>query len=195
MIRRTKANAVERLGDEELMALVRRQDARAFEALYDRHGGPAYSLAYRIVGSTQAAEDVTQEAFLSIWRSRTAYDPARGGVRTWLLGVVRNRAVDALRRNASPTRRLDADDDDAMAAQPAPERTDVEALRHEQARELRGALRTLPTDQLEVITLAYFGGFTQSEIAQMLGAPLGTVKGRMRLALEKVRSTMEEVVA
>src|SRR3954447_22992378 len=92
------ASALERLADEELMALVDRKDPDAFEVFYDRHSGAAYSLAYRIVGESGAAEDVTQEAFLSIWRSRARYDRARGSVRAWVLGAVRNRAVDLLRR-------------------------------------------------------------------------------------------------
>src|SRR3954469_7043464 len=94
-------DALQRLADEDLMPLVERNDAGAFELVYDRHGGAAYSLAYRIVGDRGTAEDVTQEAFLSVWRSGARYDRTRGSVRTWLLGVVRNRAIDALRRQAT----------------------------------------------------------------------------------------------
>jgi RNA polymerase sigma-70 factor, ECF subfamily len=91
---RLDTDVLHRLADEDLMPLVERKDAAAFELVYDRHGGAAYSLAYRIVGDRNTAEDVTQEAFLSLWRSGTKYDRARGSVRTWLLGVVRNRAID-----------------------------------------------------------------------------------------------------
>src|ERR687885_1639286 len=96
---------IPRLGDEELMELVAGGDARAFEALYDRHGGPAFSLAYRMVGNRVIAEDITQEAFLSIWRSRLRYQSERGSVRTWVLGIVHHRAIDALRRNLVHERR------------------------------------------------------------------------------------------
>ena len=185
---------LERLADEELMTLVDRKDPDAFEVFYDRHGGAAYSLAHRIVGDPGMAEDVTQEAFLSLWRSGARYDPARGGVRGWVLGVVRNRAIDALRRGARPAPKLDLDDEAALESQPAGERTEVEAIRRETARRLRQALRILPREQSQVIELAYFGGFSHSEIAEMLGAPLGTIKGRMRLGLEKIRVTLAEAL-
>ena len=185
-------DAMQKLADEDLMTLVERKDPGAFEILYDRHGGAAYSLAHRIVGDPGAAEDVTQEAFLSIWRSGARFDPARGSVRSWTLGVVRNRSIDALRRQAGKAPKLDFDDDPALAAQPAGELTDSEAIRRETARRVRGAMRELPEEQSEVIGLAYFGGFTHSEIAQMLSMPLGTVKGRMRLGLEKIRLSLAE---
>ena len=185
-------DAMQKLADEDLMTLVERKDPGAFEILYDRHGGAAYSLAHRIVGDPGAAEDVTQEAFLSIWRSGARFDPARGSVRSWTLGVVRNRSIDALRRQAGKAPKLDYDDDAALVAQPADELTDSEAIRRETARRVRGAMRELPEEQSEVIGLAYFGGFTHSEIAQMLSMPLGTVKGRMRLGLEKIRLSLAE---
>jgi len=176
------------------MAVVDRKQAAAFEVLYDRHGGAAYSLAYRIVGDRLAAEDVTQEAFLSIWRSNARFDRARGSVRSWVLSVVRNRAIDALRRGAGNAPKLDHDDESVIEAEPAEERTETEALRRETSRELQGALRELPDDQSQVIRLAYFGGFSHSEIAEMLGMPLGTVKGRMRLGLEKIRVQLAEAL-
>jgi len=183
---------MERLADEELMAVVDRKEPAAFAVLYDRHGGAAFSLAYRIVGDRTSAEDVTQEAFLSIWRSNARFDRARGSVRSWVLSVVRNRAIDALRRGAGRAPKLDRDDDGALEARAAEERTDVEAIRRETSRELRGALDQLPDDQSQVIQLAYFGGFSHSEIAEMLSMPLGTVKGRMRLGLEKIRTQFAE---
>jgi RNA polymerase sigma-70 factor (ECF subfamily) len=190
-----RPEAVQRLADDELMTLVQRRDPVAFEVFYDRQAGAAFSLAYRMVGDRAAAEDVVQESFLSIWRSRARYDSARGGVRAWTLSVVRNRAIDALRRGSLPSRRLDSDDDEVLAEQPAGERTEVEALRRETARELRGALAELPEEQSRVIELAFFGGFTHSEIARTLGMPLGTVKGRLRLGLEKVRASLAEAPA
>ena len=184
-----------RLGDEELMAVVDRKDPRAFEALYDRHGGAAYSLAYRIVGDRDLAEDTTQEAFLSIWRSKARYDRARGSVRSWLLSVVRNRAIDALRRGGANAPKLDHDDQALLDVREADERTETEAIRRETSRELRSALDALPEDQSRVIELAYFGGFTHSEIAEMISLPLGTVKGRMRLGLEKIRAEIAEAIS
>lgn len=187
-----KRHELQRLADEDLMTLVDRKDPLAFEVFYDRHGAPAYSLAQRIVGDAQLAEDVTQEAFLSIWRSKAGYDAARGSVRSWSLGIVRNRAIDALRRAATPAPRLDLDDEVTLEAQPSERLTDTEAIRRETARRVRGALSGLPREQSQVIELAYFGGFSQSEIAEMLGIALGTVKGRMRLGLEKVRAGIAE---
>jgi RNA polymerase sigma-70 factor, ECF subfamily len=191
-VRREKA---ERLADEELMPLVGRKDPEAFEVLYDRHGGAAYSLAYRIVGDRAAAEEVTQEAFISVWRSGARFDAARGSVRSWLLSVVRNRAIDFLRSRAGKAPKLTFDDDAVLEARPAAERTEDEALQRETAAEVRGALGKLPGEQSKVIELAYFGGFSHSEIARILGLPMGTVKGRMRLGLEKIRGELAEGLA
>jgi len=174
------------------MPLIGAKDPGAFEVFYDRHGGVAFSLAYRIVGERGAAEDVVQEAFISIWRSGARYDAARGSVRSWTLGIVRNRAIDALRSKAGKGPKLDFDDDSILEHRPAAELTEAEALRRETGRELRGALGELPGEQSRVIELAYFGGFSQSEIARMLDVPLGTVKGRMRLGLEKIRGELAE---
>src|SRR4051795_7183327 len=128
MGRRHDQRAIERLADEELMVLVDEKDPAAFEVFYDRHGGAGYSLAHRIVGDRSGAEDVTQEAFLSIWRSSARYDPARGSVRSWTLGIVRNRAIDALRRASGPAPKLDLDDDLVLDSQRSPELTDAEAI-------------------------------------------------------------------
>src|SRR5437588_4140173 len=177
------------LGDEDLRQLVARADPRAFETIYERHSTAVFSLAYRICGVRGTAEEIAQEAFLSIWRSGARYDRARGSVRTWLLGIVHNRAIDMLRRTAVHERRR-AGDEQAAEVLEAPDRTDVEAARRETARSVRALIDELPTDQRRVVELAYFGGFTHEEIAQMLDAPVGTVKGRMRLALEKMRSSM-----
>ncbi len=173
------------------MQLVQAGDARAFEVVYDRHGGAAFSLAYRMVGNRGVAEDITQEAFLSIWRSRFRYQSERGSVRTWVLGIVHHRTIDALRRNLVHERRR-ASVDGLEEREEASELTDVEAVRRDEARTVRSALGSLPSDQSRVIQLAYFGGFTHSEIADMLEMPIGTVKGRMRLGLEKLRRALGE---
>ena len=183
-----------RLADEELMQAVQAGDAMAFETIYDRHGGAAFSLAYRIVGTRSAAEDATQDAFLAIWRSRVRYQPARGSVRNWILGIVHNRTIDALRRNqVHAKRRADAEGLEERKA--AAELTDVEAFRRDDQRKVRAAIETLPEAQLRVIELAYFGGFTHSQIAEMLDEPVGTVKGRMRLGLEKLRHELVGAMA
>jgi RNA polymerase sigma-70 factor, ECF subfamily len=179
------------LADEDVMQLVRRGDARAFEVIYERHSGAAFSLAYRMMGTRSGAEDVTQDAFLSMWRSGARYDRARGSVRTWVLGIVHHRAIDALRRATVHDRRR-AGDEGIEERFEARERTDVEAARREEATTVRGALSSLPADQSQVIELAYFGGFTHTEIADMLDAPVGTIKGRMRLGLKKMRSQLGE---
>jgi RNA polymerase sigma-70 factor (ECF subfamily) len=132
------------------------------------------------------AEDVVQEAFLSLWRSGARYDPMRGSVRSWVLSVVHNRAIDAFRREVVRDQR-DVHDDGIAEQMPSPQRTEVEVERRDEAEQVRGALGELPSDQRQVIELAYFGGFTHSQIAEMLRLPPGTVKGRMRLGLTKMR--------
>src|SRR4051794_12609362 len=179
-------SALQSLADEELMALVAKGQARAFETIYERHGGAAFSLAYRMCGSSSVAEDVAQEAFLSIWRSGGRYDRTRGSVRTWVLGIVHNRAIDALRRSVVHERRR-ASDEGLEERFESGDRTDVEVARRDEAQEVRSMLEELPPEQQKVIELAYFGGFTHTEIAEMLQAPIGTIKGRMRLGLEKMR--------
>ena len=179
------------LADEELMQLVYRGNADAFEVVYDRHADAAFSLAMRICGQRSVAEDVVQEAFLSLWRSGARYDRNRGSVRTWTLGIVHNRAIDSLRRRAVRDRGVVADDGIAERM-PARERTELEFARRDEAREIREALGQLPREQSHVIELAYFGGLTHMEIASMLDTPIGTVKGRMRLGLEKMRAALGE---
>jgi len=179
------------LADEELMQLVRRGRPAAFDVVYERHASAAYSLAYRIVGTRNGAEDVSQEAFLSIWRSGARYDRARGSVRTWVLGIVHHRAIDHLRRAMVHNRRR-ASDEGIQERFEAPERTDAEVARRDEARAVRGAMDALPSEQSQVIELAYFGGFTHTEIADMLQTPVGTVKGRMRLGLKKLHERLGE---
>jgi RNA polymerase sigma-70 factor (ECF subfamily) len=175
-----------RLADEELMELTARNDADAFEVVLERHSGAMFSLAYRMCGTRPLAEDVAQESFLALWRNGARYDRARGSVRTWALGITHNRAVDTLRRVGVHARRRASDEDIAERLQ-APESTDGQAIANVASEEVRGALDELPSEQRRVIELAYFGGFTQTEIASMLDTPLGTVKGRMRLGLGKLK--------
>ena len=177
------------LADEDLMQLMRGGNPRAFEAIYERHSGAAFSLAYRMVGRGNVAEDVVQEAFLSIWRSGARYERARGSVRTWVLGIVHHRAIDQLRRSSVHSKRR-ASDEGLEDRLEAGERTDVEVARRDEAQAIRSAMETLPPEQSHVIELAYFGGFTHTEIAEILETPVGTVKGRMRLGLQKLRDRL-----
>jgi RNA polymerase sigma-70 factor (ECF subfamily) len=185
------AHDLRALADEDLMQLVRRGRAPAFEVVYERHASAAFSLAYRIVGTRNGAEDVSQEAFLNIWRSGARYDRSRGSVRTWLLGIVHHRAIDHLRRATVHDKRR-ASDEGMEERFEAPERTDSEVARRDEARTVRKAMEELPAEQSQVIELAYFGGFTHTEIADMLETPVGTVKGRMRLGLKKLRDRLGE---
>lgn len=171
------------------MHLVYDGQAGAFEVLFDRHSDAAFSLAYRMCGRRNMAEDVVQEAFFSLWRSGVQYDPARGSVRSWLLRVVHNRTIDAFRRSSAKDSR-DVHDEQAAERLAASELTDAEVERREDVREVRSALDELPTEQRQVIEMAYFGGFSHSQIAEMLSLPAGTVKGRMRLGLSKLRITL-----
>lgn len=171
------------------MQLVRESDSIAFAVVYERHCDAAFSLAFRMCGKQGIAEDVVQEAFLSLWRSSTRYDHMRGSLRTWVLGIVHNRAIDSLRRGVIQDRGRISDEGIEEHVEAA-ERTDVEVGRRDEAREIRAVLEGLPPDQARVIELAYYGGFTHSEIASMLDTPVGTIKGRMRLGLQKMRSQL-----
>ncbi len=164
-------------------------EARAFEVLFDRHASAAFSLAYRMCGRRTMAEDIVQDTFLSLWRSGARYDRARGSVRSWILGVVHNRAIDAFRRETVRTSR-DVADEGITERMPAADRTEAEVERRDEAEQVRHALVELPPDQRKVIELAYFGGFSHTQIAEMLRLPAGTVKGRMRLGLSKLRLTL-----
>jgi RNA polymerase sigma-70 factor, ECF subfamily len=186
LTRRTNRAPLSRLADEELMQLVGENDAAAFEVVLGRHANAALALAYRMVDPRSLAEDVVQEAFISLWRNGSRYDPTRGSLRNWTLQIVHHRAIDVLRRNSSLDSRRVSDDDLHERLQ-APEQTDVEVGRRDEAREVRSALLQLPREQSRVIELAYFAGFTHTEIASMLDLPEGTVKGRMRLGLQKMR--------
>ncbi len=178
-----------KLADEELMQLVRESDSAAFAVVYERHAAAAFSLAFRMCGKRAAAEDVVQEAFLSLWHSSARYDSTRGSLRTWVLGIVHHRAIDALRRGVVHDRGRVSDEGIEEHLEAA-ERTEQEVSRRDEARELRALLEDLPPEQSRVIELAYYGGFTHTEIAAMLDTPIGTIKGRMRLGLQKMRSQL-----
>jgi RNA polymerase sigma-70 factor, ECF subfamily len=175
--------------DEELMGRVADGDAGAFAAIYDRHAAAALGVARRMIRQQGAAEDVVQEAFLALWRSGT-YHPAKGSVRGFLLRIVHNAAIDHLRRERSrgAGRHVDERFAHPVAADDQPH---VEAERADAARCVREALATLPQPQQESLALAYFGGLTHGEIALAIGVPIGTVKSRLRLGLEKLRPQVD----
>jgi RNA polymerase sigma-70 factor (ECF subfamily) len=175
-----------RLADEDLLTLVERGDADAFEVIYDRHSRVAFSLAFRLLGDRQSAEDLVQDAFLAVWRGASGYASTRGSVRTWLLSILHNRGVDRLRTLGAMSRRQEALEQVELRR---PDEPDAATLGIEQAvaGTVRQELGSLPADQHEVLKLAYYGGFTHNEIAEMLSLPLGTVKSRMRLGLDRLR--------
>ena len=175
------------LSDEALLALCSRADENALGELYDRYGRVAYGLALRIVRDRALAEDAVQEAFLAVWRSAGAFLAEQGKPSTWILTLVHRRAVDLVRREER--RRADPLDD---TDQPTGEATDEEAWLRAQRQVVQEALRKLPAEQREAIELAYYGGFTQSELAERLGLPLGTIKSRMFTGLKRLRELLAE---
>lgn len=174
------------LTDEDLILLAESEDLNAFATLYDRHSRVAYSLAYKMMGERQAAEDLVQEVFLKIWRFGSRYRPGRGSVRTWILSIVHNQGIDQIRSSASRRRMQDRVKTSAPKSQPSDAFS--ETWQNYQREQVREALKTLPAEQLEILELAYFSGRTHVEIAKLLDLPLGTVKGRMRLGLKKLRN-------
>jgi len=178
------------LADEDLIFLAGDGDAQAFAVLYDRHSRAAYSLAYRMMNGRQAAEDLAQDAFLKVWRAATSYRADRGGVRPWILSIVHNRGIDQLHSHAS--RRRTQDKVEASAARSQPSEAFAETWRNLQREQVREALNTLPQEQLKILELAYFSGYTHVEIAELLDLPLGTVKGRMRLGLRKLKKFFKD---
>jgi RNA polymerase sigma-70 factor, ECF subfamily len=173
------------LADEDLISLTAGRDTQALAALYDRHGRVAYSLAYRMMGERQAAEDLVQEAFLKVWRAAGSYRVESASVRTWILSIVHNRGIDMLRSTASRRRTQERVEAQTPASQPS--EAFGETWRNSQREHVREGLRELPPEQLKVLELAYFSGYTHTEIAELLDLPLGTVKGRMRLGFKKMR--------
>lgn len=172
--------------DEELMLCVQADDAAAFGELFDRHATRAWRLARSICHDAGRGEDAVQEAFLSAWRSRAGYDSEAGSVRSWLMTLVRNRAIDSLRREAA-VQRPPLADGDYTGPDPAGASPQEQLIAQSEAAGLRAGLQRLPDAQAEVIALAYYGELSHSEIATRLRLPPGTVKGRMRLGLKKLR--------
>ena len=175
------------LSDEALVALVARSDEVAFAELYDRFGRVAYGLARRILRDDALAEDAVQEGFLAAWRSAPRFVPERAKASTWVLTLVHRRAVDLVRREER--RRAESLEERKEAAGAATD--EAVWLRYERER-VQKALRTLPDQQREALELAYYGGFTQSELAERLGQPIGTIKSRMFTGLSRLRDLLAE---
>ena len=175
------------LSDEAVVALAGRSDESALAELYDRYGRAAYGLAYRVLRDESLAEDAVQEAFLAVWRGAHHFLPEKAKASTWILTLVHRRAVDLVRREQ---RRRTDPIDDHDAATPDGSAEDVAWLRLERER-VQAALKQLPDQQREAIELAYYGGFTQSELAERLGEPLGTIKSRMFAGLARLRELLD----
>jgi RNA polymerase sigma-70 factor, ECF subfamily len=173
--------------DGDLMRRLLADDAVAFSLMYDRHVRAVYGLALRMLRDRTAAEDVAQEAFVALWRNRHSYAPERGTAAAWLLTITRNRAIDVIRRGRGH-RDVGLDGEDECEA---PDRTDEEALRQVEAGVIGVALDALPDAQRRVLELGYFDGLSHREIATRLQVPLGTVKGRMRLGLDKLAGVVD----
>lgn len=180
------ANVLEPESDESVLDRLTRKDTSALDTLYIRYGRIAFALAYRVLDDPEAAEDVVQEAFLAVWRYADSYRPSRGSVRGWLLTIVRNRAIDLLRaREVRPKAGPSVDEMVSLATTEA-DPADV-AMRRIEAATVRDALASLPAEQREAVELAFFAGLSYPEVAERTKAPLGTVKSRMRLAMERLR--------
>jgi RNA polymerase sigma-70 factor (ECF subfamily) len=186
------AKAYRGLQDGQLVELVAERDAGALEALYDRYGKASYSLARRIVADEALAQDVVQEVFLSLWRDASRFDAGRGTVATYLLSMTHHRSVDVVRREENLRRRRTRDE--ALDLQPDPKPgVEADVLAAERRGEVRAALGRLPDAQREALLLAYFGGYTQREVASLVGVPLGTVKTRMAAGMRKLRDALSEI--
>jgi len=176
------------LSDEALVALVARSDEAALTELYDRYGRIAFGLALRVLRDRTLAEDAVQDALLTVWRSATRFVPERASARTWILTLVHRRAVDLVRREQH--RRTESYE--AIELSAAPDSTDETALLSLERARVQEALKKLSDQQREAIELAYYGGFTQSELAERLGEPLGTIKSRMFNGLARLRDMLQE---
>lgn len=187
-----QGDGLDGLDDRALVARVSEGDGAAIEALYKRYGRPCYGLARRILADDQFAQDVVQEVFLTVWRDASKFDTARGSFSSWLLTMTHHKAVDAVRREENLRKRRAAPDalDELESDAPKVEDEVWSLLRRSRVRE---AMQTLPAPQREALTLAYFGGYTQREIAGLTSTPLGTVKTRMLAGMRRLRDALEGI--
>jgi len=185
----------EAMPDDELLAAIGGGDGMALGALYDRYGGLALAVAYRVLGERGAAEDAVQEGFLAVWRHAGGFRAERGSVRSWLLTIVRNAAIDRRRGRAKREEGLLPLDDIEFGLAGSGDDPFVVLAVTLEADQIRRAMAELPGEQREAIELAFFGGLTHLEVSARTGAPLGTIKGRLRLGLKKLRVTLLPVVS
>jgi RNA polymerase sigma-70 factor (ECF subfamily) len=181
------------LDDLELHRRILGRDPAAFEAMYRRYGGVAYGLGLRVTGQATLAQDVVHDSFMALWRAPEAYDPSRGPFRTFFLSLVHHRAVDTVRREERLRRRTErALNPSEVADEDVAEGIVEEAWLAARRGEVRRALGSLPAEQKSVVEMAYFGGYTQAQVAEELGIPLGTVKTRTLAAMRKLRKALQE---
>ena len=178
--------------DTALMQAIQQRVLGALEELYDRHHGKALAVAFRVLEDRSLAEDVVQEAFLAVWRQPEGFRPERGNLRSWFYSIVRHRAIDMTRSGAFKRERLSIDE---VQVEPGAADPWYQVSANIDQEEIKRAVETLPNEQMEIINLAYFGGHTQQEISEMIGVPLGTVKSRVRLALQRLRNLLQQAVA
>ncbi len=179
--------SVKAANDEALLRAIQHKSIDALEELYDRHHRTALAVAYRVLRDSNLAEDVIQEAFLAVWRQAESFRPERGSCRSWLLSIVRHRAIDISRGRSFAKERLSLEHFGFEPRYPDAWQEVSQGLDRDRVRE---AVNSLPGEQRDAIMMAYFGGYTQREVAERTGVPLGTVKGRMRLGMRKLRGML-----
>ncbi len=191
LVTRPARRADDAAADAELVRRLQAGDRGAVDDFYERFRRPAFALARRVLADDVLAEDVLQDVFLAVWKDPGAFDTARGSVASWLLAMVHHKAVDAVRREESHRRRQTRAEDDLRMSEPVAQRdVEDEAADRVVSARVRSALQSLPAPQREALTLAYYGGYTQREVAALTGTPLGTVKTRMLAGMRRLKETL-----
>lgn len=191
LVTRPARRADDAAADAELVRRLQAGDRGAVDDFYERFRRPAFALARRVLADDVLAEDVLQDVFLAVWKDPGAFDTARGSVASWLLAMVHHKAVDAVRREESHRRRQTRAEDDLRMSEPVAQRdVEDEAADRVVSARVRSALQSLPAPQREALTLAYYGGYTQREVAALTGIPLGTVKTRMLAGMRRLKETL-----
>ncbi|MCO7218700.1 sigma-70 family RNA polymerase sigma factor [Klenkia sp. PcliD-1-E] len=191
LVTRPARRADDAAADAELVRRLQAGDRGAVDDFYERFRRPAFALARRVLADDVLAEDVLQDVFLAVWKDPGAFDTARGSVASWLLAMVHHKAVDAVRREESHRRRQTRAEDDLRMSEPVARRdVEDEAAERVVSERVRSALQSLPAPQREALTLAYYGGYTQREVAALTGTPLGTVKTRMLAGMRRLKETL-----
>jgi RNA polymerase sigma-70 factor, ECF subfamily len=179
------------MSDEVLLAKIAQQDRQALGALYDRYGRRVYALSARMLNDPQASEEVTQDVFMSVWRRVSSFKPGRGKFTTWLFSIAHNRTIDELRKRMRDRNRDNQNLDDHINIREESPLPAEQVIAQSEYQMVKDAMADLPDEQRRVVEMSYFGGYTQVEISEMTGQPLGTVKTRMRLALRKLKEALK----